>query len=178
MKLSRCMSSCLVALACIGVAFPQLAVAANPSGSAPAAQIKVQTRDAVLGKDGMLRGQVVNQQGVALAATPIALTQNGQIVAAVQTDAKGNFELAQVRGGMYQLHTAGGVGSYRVWANGTAPPSANQQVLFVHDEAVALGQLGGGLMGFLANPWVIGAVVATAVAVPVVVHNSDNGSSS
>lgn len=40
---------------------------------------------------------------------------------------------------------------------------------------------GGGIyqgrtMGFLTNPWVLGAVVATAIAVPLALDDSDDGS--
>jgi len=179
MKFPRCLCSGLVALATIGVAFPQIAVAADRADTGSATQVKLQTRDIVLGKDGKLCGQVVNQQGIPQLAMPVILSQGGQIIAVAQTDESGEFELAQVRGGIYQLHTAGGVGNYRLWANGTAPPSAVGQALLVHDEAVALGQFGNGkVMGFLTNPWVVAGIVATAVAVPVAIHNSDDDSGS
>jgi hypothetical protein len=31
-------------------------------------------------------------------------------------------------------------------------------------------------MGFLSNPWVLAAIVATAIAVPIAVHDNDDGS--
>ena len=179
MKFSRLVCGYLVAFASIGVAFPQLAFAANGDRVASETEVKVQTRDVALTADGKLRGQVVNQQGVVQAKMPVVLSQRGQPVAAVRTDDAGKFELAQLRGGVYQLHTTGGVGSYRVWTNHTAPPSAVGKVLLTHDEAVAMGQRRGGkIMGLLTNPWVIGGVVATAIAVPVAIHNSDDDSGS
>lgn len=179
MKFSRCVCSYLVAFASIGVVFPQLAFAANGNRTASESPVKVQTRDVVLDADGTLRGQVVNRNGVAQAAMPVVLSQRGRAVAAARTDHAGKFKLAQLRGGVYQLHTTGGVGNYRVWANRTAPPSALSQVLLTHDESVALGQhRRGGVKGLLTNPWVIGGVVATAIAVPVAIHNSDSDSGS
>lgn len=179
MKFSRCLCHCLVALATTGIAFPQIVGAANLGKTASAAQFKIQARDVVLGTDGKLCGQVVNQQGVPQVATPVVLSQGDQIVGIAETDEAGRFELAQVRGGIYQLHTAGGVGNYRVWTHRTAPPSAVEQVQLVHDEAIALGQLGNGkVMGFLTNPWVVAGIVATAVAVPVAIHNNDDDSGS
>lgn len=179
MKFSRCVCRSLVALAVIGVVFPQLAFAANGDERASEARVKVQTRDVALDADGTLRGQIVNQQGVAQAEMPVVLSQGGRAIAAARTDDAGKFELAQLRGGVYQLYTTGAVGSYRVWANRTAPPSAIGQVLLTHDEALAMGQHGGGrIRGLLTNPWVIGGVVATAIAVPVAIHNSDDDSGS
>lgn len=33
-----------------------------------------------------------------------------------------------------------------------------------------------GRLEFLTNPWVLGAIVATAIAVPLAIHDSDDGS--
>lgn len=178
-KLSKLVCGYLVGLASIGVAFPQLAVAANEKPTGSEGRIQIQTRDVVLNADGQLRGQVVDPQGVPQAAEPVVLSQKGRPVAAARTDDAGKFKLAQLRGGVYQLHTAGGVGSYRVWTNGTAPPSAVDQVLLTHDQHLARGQRGGGnVMRFLTNPWVVGGVVATAIAVPVAIANDDDDSGS
>ncbi len=62
-----------------------------------------------------------------------------------------------------------GVGIYRLWAPETAPPAAGKSALIVSDATAVRGQATR-LGQFLANPLVIAGIVATAVAVPVAVH--------
>jgi hypothetical protein len=69
---------------------------------------------------------------------------------------------------------------YRLWAEQTAPPAANDGVLVVHgDDAVrgnSCNPCGGGLLGVLANPWVLAAIVAAAIAIPLALDDDDDAS--
>lgn len=44
--------------------------------------------------------------------------------------------------------------------------------------APGCGTCGGGFLGFISNPWVVGAVVAAAIAIPLAVANDDNDNAS
>ena len=81
---------------------------------------------------------------------------------------------ANVHRGVYQIATSGSNGIYRLWAAQTAPPAAQAKLLVVNDGQIALGQCchdgcggccGSG-WGLLGNPWVLGGIVAAAIAIP------------
>jgi hypothetical protein len=117
---------------------------------------------------------VVDSQGTPAPNVPVSLqTFQNQQVAAVTSDTAGHFAIQGVHGGVYQLITSQGPRIYRLWAPGTAPPSAQQgATLVMGGETVRGAPPGGGLKYWLTNPWVIGAAVATAIAVPIAVANS------
>ena len=130
--------------------------------------------DVALGRGGLLLGRVVDSQGTPAPNVPVSLqTFQNQQVAAVTSDTAGHFAIQGVHGGVYQLITSQGPRIYRLWAPGTAPPSAQQgATLVMGGETVRGAPPGGGLKYWLTNPWVIGAAVATAIAVPIAVANS------
>jgi hypothetical protein len=136
--------------------------------------------DVALGQGGALTGKIVDRQGASQANAEVRVIQQGQVVATAQTDARGEFHVADLRGGVYQIETAQGSGVYRLWATQTAPPSANDGVLVVHDDAVSRSQNGGpgGLLGVLANPWVLAAIVAAAIAIPLALDDDDEAAGS
>ncbi len=81
-------------------------------------------------------------------------------------------------GGVCEFQTETNRDVYRLWAPRTAPPAAQQRVLLVSDSKVVLGQnCGGNALGWLANPWVLGGLVAAAIAIPLAVANSDDDAS-
>ena len=138
--------------------------------------------DVALQKDGLLRGQVVDKQGQPLAAAEIQLT-NGRKEWRTQADAKGQFQLAGISGATYSLQVGEQILLLRAWAAGTAPPSATDGILFVQDSDVVLAQnCGSPVCGSavkkakhpLANPWIIGGLVAAAIAIPVAINNADD----
>jgi hypothetical protein len=138
--------------------------------------------DVALRDGGTLVGQIVNAQNIAQAKTRVSVQnpQNQEIAAAV-TDQQGNFAIQGLRGGVYQIVTPQTRGVYRLWMPGMAPPAAQQGVLLVSSDDAIRGAApgpGGGLKGFLTNPLVIGAAVATAIAVPIAIHNSGHGTPS
>jgi hypothetical protein len=165
MKTRRIVNGVMVSLAAVGFLLPQPLLAAKPAPASPA--IDVALRDG-----GLLVGQVVDEQGAALGNVPVSLRYQDRQLVAGKTNKDGSFGFNGLRGGVYQIVAAKGHGVYRVWTVGTAPPAAQDGALVVSGDPVVRGQAGGGFAAFITNPLVIAGVVATAIAVPVAIHNS------
>lgn len=165
MKTRRIVNGVMVSLAAIGFLLPQPLLAANPAPKAP-------VTDVALRDGGLLVGQVVDEQGAALGGVPVSLKYQDRELVVGKTSKDGTFGFKGLRGGVYQIAAAQGRGVYRVWTVGTAPPAAQEGALVVSGENVVRGQDGGGFRAFITNPLVIAGVVATAIAVPVAIHNS------
>lgn len=168
MKTRRTVRGVMVALAAIGFLFPQPLLAANPSPATPVV-------DVALREGGLLVGQVVDEQGVGLGNVPVSLRSQDRELAAGKTNPDGTFGFRGLRGGVYQIVADQGHGVYRVWTVGTAPPAAQEGALVVNGNPVVRGQecCRSGFAAFITNPLVIAGVVATAIAVPVAIHNSN-----
>ncbi|MBN2477532.1 MAG: carboxypeptidase regulatory-like domain-containing protein [Pirellulales bacterium] len=171
----------LVSMALLGVCFPQTILAVET-----AAEPTPSVTDVALMDGGILIGQVINPEGLVLTEMPVALHNQSGVIAKATTDHNGCFAFRGLRGGVYQLMAARGGGTYRLWAPGSAPPTSQPAALLVTDHNTIRGQWGGmcvpapcaGCMAFwLSNPWVVAGVLATAVAVPVGIHNSQRPSS-
>ena len=110
-------------------------------------------------------------------------SRTAKTVAFAQTDQAGQFALANMSGGVYELQTPASSGVYRLWAPRTAPPAAEEGVLLVTGDGVQLGQKGycdeksPSAFGFLANPWVLAGIVAAAIAIPLAVSSNDDDNS-
>ena len=165
-----------VCLAVLGFCLPQPLLAAGPAGQTPV------VTDVALSDGGVLFGQVVDAQGSAKASVPVFIRAGDRELAVSKTDGAGYFAFSGLRGGVYQLTAAEGLGAYRLWAPDTAPPAAQPGALIVAGQDLVRGNLYrpqfGRLRFWLSNPWVVGGIVATAVAVPVIIHNSGGGPSS
>lgn len=138
--------------------------------------------DVSLQSDGVLFGQLVDTQGRPLSATEIHIT-DGRNQWRTQTDLQGQFKLAGMHGANYTVQVGQQVQLIRAWSAGTAPPSATKGLLFVQDNDVVLaqhcaspvcGSAIGGAKHPLANPWIVGGLVAAAIAIPVAIHNADD----
>ena len=131
-----------------------------------------ETRDVELHADGTLRGQLVTTESLPLVKAPVRLWQGGQLMAEAKTDTDGNFKIAGVGGGTYQLATPVTIQIVRVWQTGTAPPKANTALLVVADHETVLGN--GGLLH--PDEWrTVGWIVA-AIGAGIVVHAVRQGS--
>lgn len=179
MSIKRFFRGGITILTCCGMLSAQLAQAAGPQTTIPATRESTAAlpaiRDVALAESGIFRGQVVDQQGVGTADLPLVVVRDGQEVARSQTNATGQFEFRGLNGGIYELHTPVGGGVYRLWAPRTAPPAAESSVIIVPDELVVRGQFyrGGRALGWLANPWVLAAIVAAAIAIPLALDDDD-----
>ena len=157
---------------------PQL-VWAEPTPSA--GELPMRVVDVALGHNGVLFGQLLDRQSRQLPITQIHLT-NGVREWTTYTDEQGYFRVEGLVGSTYQVQAAGQVQIVRAWAQGTAPPQAVEGLLLIHDNSVVLGQhCGSPVCGSmicaakhpLSNPFILGGLVAAAVAIPVAIHNSD-----
>lgn len=156
------------AIACLGIVVPQAALAAPPAASG--------ISDVALQDGGTMVGAVYTAQGLPQQGAVVSVQSNGQEVARTTTDDHGRFVAQGLKGGVYQLVTSDGASLYRAWTEGTAPPAAENAALVVAGQT-ARGQLGGGgLRAWLSNPWVLAAIVATAIAVPIAVNDDDSTS--
>ncbi|MCE5303384.1 MAG: carboxypeptidase-like regulatory domain-containing protein [Planctomycetaceae bacterium] len=169
----------LVTLAVFGMCCPQLAWSATPTTSAPL------VTDIALADGGMLNGKVVDAQGAGIGGVPVVVKSQNRNVAAVTTAPDGTFSIQGLSGGVYQIAAVNGHGVYRLWAAGTAPPIALTSATVYSQEnpvdgkTVVYTQASDQTTGWspkmlLTNPVFIAAVVATAIAVPVALANSNS----
>jgi hypothetical protein len=165
--------SIAAAIACVGMVLPTSAMAATPAAAAANSDIALRT-------GGLLVGQVVDQQGVAKAGTPVSVQFAGKEVVNTTTDANGVFAAKGLRGGQYQLVTPQGGSVCRLWAADTAPPSARPAALVVSGNEVVRGSgPGGAWVGWVkAHPYITAGTVAAAIAIPFALasDDSDHGS--
>lgn len=169
----------LAAIACVGIACPPSALAAEPASAA---------KDVALRSGGVLVGQVLNQQGTTQAGAIVSIWQNEHEIVTTNTDANGIFAARGLRGGQYQILTPEGHSFCRLWAPDTAPPAAADTAVIVTGQDVVRGQwappaawgasYGGRWLDWVrSHPYITAGVVAAAIAAPLAVAASDNGGS-
>ena len=183
MKSAGIFKGMVLCLAALGVCLSGAVFAAPPA-------TKPVVHDVALMNGGSLVGQLVDAEGVPKVGADVKLVLEQRPVGVAQTNARGEFAFRGVRGGVYQLSSASGTDTYRLWAPGTAPKGTPDRALMTAGDAVVRGQYYGnghyyqyqhcsshlGRAKFLlANPWVVSGIVATAVAVPVGIHNAGKG---
>ena len=160
---------------------PQLILAAevNQPVVARSAAVAVAPQDVALADGGVLIGQVVDTAGKPQAMTPVSLSTGGKEIARVTTDAKGEFRVASLKGGVYQVSTKGNSSVYRFWAPQTAPPSSLSGLNMVSGDSVVRGQMGGGPLAsagqwIAEHPIITAGAIATAIAVPLALDDDDD----
>src|SRR5262245_27705470 len=143
MKRSTLLRRLAAGLAMAGTFAPQMASAAGPLPKGAPRTRSVAARppmavvaDVALQNGGILAGQVVDGQGIAQAEAQVSLLQQGEVIRTAKTDEQGRFEIGGLKGGLYQIETAQGGGTYRLWAPRTAPPSAARGLLLVSAEQI------------------------------------------
>lgn len=151
-------------LAAEGTSAPPPAPASEAAGVAP-------MRDVRLGAGGRLDGTANNSQGLAQAGVPVTVLHQGQVVVSTTTDQAGRFAFTGLRGGEYTMAVNDEATLCRLWAEGTAPPSA-KQYLQLYGGDVVRGQHFKA-RSVLTSPVLIGAAIGTAVAVPLMLHNRE-----
>lgn len=184
-------SSCLALLTLLipptqAVATPISKIESSAFAStAPLLKAATRVPNIALMTDGMMQGQLVSQAGIPLRDATV-LVNNRQRQWQTKSDAQGRFQFTGLRGGTYRVETAGQSQLVRVWATGTAPPQASRGLLLTPQADIVRGQRipSKNTNQFfrvakqrLANPWVVGGIVATAVTIPVAIHNSDDDTS-
>lgn len=154
---------------------PMVAVLCSLVGTVPVlGAVQPTVIDVALGEHGVMAGQVVDAQGVGLAEQQVVLLQGNWEIGRATTDAEGYFRLEGVRGGVYQLVAGDSTVVMRAWAPGTEPPVAQRGVLMVAggNEAYRGQNSDRPVLNFLTHPLTLTAGVATAIAVPVALHNT------
>jgi hypothetical protein len=167
MRLLRTLKRCTIALATIGIVFPPSAVlgAQLPTGQATQT---IRVADVALGHGGVLRGQVVNAEGIGQPGMSISVQRQGKEVAQLKTDLDGKFAAAGLQSGTYMIATDGAIGPVRAWAPKTAPPAAADGLLLISAGQTVRGGGNRGL-GLLTNPgiWITGALIGTILVIAI-----------
>ncbi|TVS07967.1 MAG: carboxypeptidase regulatory-like domain-containing protein [Planctomycetaceae bacterium] len=165
MKSKITLRGILVALATVSMMLPTSGFAMEPIAEHASPSISI--IDVALSEDGSLRGQVLDLQGTPMTQTTVAVVQQGNVLATTQTDAQGRYTFNEMNTGFYQVVTDQGLTVCRVWTAETAPPSALAETLVVDGLQTVRGGMNGRPWGsFLSNPWVLGGIVAAAIAIP------------
>ena len=176
MRRARRLEKGLLLLACLGMvvpAHPLLAAAANETSKPELVPPSATVNDVALNADGVLAGQVQDTAGNPQASARVTVRHREQDVAAVTTDRMGRFFVRGLDSGMHELAVDESRTVCRIWAPNTAPPAAERGVTLVVGKPQVRGQSTGS-GSWLANPCTLVGIlmVATAIAVPVAIHNS------
>jgi len=157
---------------------PSECLAVPPALATRPARANFVSYDVQLDAEGKFGGKLTDRGGAALMRAPVVLYQGRNQVASTRTDKDGRFAFAKLRGGAYQLYTAGRQGMLRTWTPGTAPPGTGESLLVVADYRAVRGQYD---LGDVLTSGVIPIIVVTAAAItiPIVVdsHKNKSGSS-
>ncbi len=148
-----------------------------PSASFGQAPVPI-VQDVALRPDQTLHGRVigVNQP------VPVSVSQGGRVIQQTATDANGGFVLTNLQGGTYNLQAAEQLVHCRAWANGSAPPSAAEPVIYADSCcppapcATECGQpcpIAHATGSLLRSPLGI-AAIAAAIAIPIAVDDDDD----
>lgn len=131
--------------------------------------------DVRLHANDVFMGQVVTRDYVPVEGRAVALINANRVLGAAKTDARGFFAFRGLENGVYQVAVNEDRMAYRVWTAQTAPPAAHAGALIVVEDDVVRGQQeasGHVLKAALNNPFIVGGVIAAAIAVPIAVHNA------
>lgn len=168
-------------LACLGMLLPQGALAAplkvepHDVASRQDPRENSQVLDVALDAAGYLHGQVTNQDGAPLANVHVVVSQQQRPVGETITNSDGWFVIAGLRGGVYQIESSQSQVTWRVWAPGAAPPSAQRAAMVVARGDTLRGQ--NGTRRFVIPTLIVAGLIGTAIAVPLAVSNSNNDGS-
>ena len=144
MKLMRCKTLCILVLLFL---VPQLTIATTPEVQTEKPSRLPQLTDIALKEGGTMIGRITDREGKLLSQQKIVVRQENRLVAEVTSGKNGEFIVEGLRGGIYEIASQQGVGSFRAWAEGTAPPSAKHFALLVENGDVVRGQ-----WGWMPNP--------------------------
>jgi hypothetical protein len=137
--------SATIALATVGIVFPQTQILAEQKLPAKPVIRTVAANtilDVSLSKDGKFSGRAVTQNGNPVEGASVVMTQGNKEVAKSVTDRNGQFRMSSLTAGVYQVKSGNTEGMYRVWSEKSAPPSAKPYGLMVLGENGARGQVG------------------------------------
>lgn len=179
MSIRKLITRAAVWMACCGVMMPAtIRAEVNTATASTANQVQAKTvGDVVLGESGKLVGRVVDDQGNAAVRVPVSIRHRGVQVVQCVTDENGVFVGENLHGGVHEVVTPNNISSFRLWTPNAAPPMAEPHMHVVNDPVYRGQGPHGGRFRFLTNPWIIGAGVATAIAVPLALNDDDDNAS-
>ena len=168
-------------LASVGLCLPVTASGAEQAAPAAAPVI----RDVELSYGGLLIGRLLDANGRPLTDADVSIATGGKQLATTRTDVEGVFAVSKLRGGVHEISTADSVQVCRLWAPGTAPPRVAKSIDLISGSDAVRGQYGpppGNRMlqrakVWATNPFIVGGVVAAAIAIPVALSDNDGPSS-
>jgi hypothetical protein len=130
-------------LAVAGLLLPPASVSAAPQQKAVTVKtVAAAVADVALTPQSALRGRVVDHSGAPQSHREVVVRQGQTIVARTSTDRAGEFTVANLKGGAYEVASGATVGHYRLWTDQAAPPKTGEQALLVLGENGARGQFG------------------------------------
>jgi carboxypeptidase family protein len=168
MKSLKLVRGAMVALAALGVAFPQLPAIAAGSKTAAKPIVKTVAPNTVLDigltQGGTFAGRVVDHTGAGMEGAEVVIKQGKAEVSRTITDKQGSFVASNLKGGVYTVASGATEGTYRAWSEKTAPPSAKGQALLVLGQNGARGQGGmfdeGGLVILVGATLIVSTIAA------------------
>ena len=175
--------SAAVALAMVGIVFPQTRVLAEQKlPTKPSVKILPENSmlDISLGKSGTFTGRTVDHTGAAVEGAKVVLKQGKTVVAETVTDQDGRFAVQSLKSGVYQVGSGATEGTFRMWSEKAAPPSAKSQALLVLGENGARGQYGcccddGSGMWLCAAGLAVAGIAVAGLVIAITANNkSDN----
>jgi hypothetical protein len=169
MKTNRVVHSLLVAMAMLTWLLPSSILA----GEAIPAGCRL-SRDVALNEDGVLFGKLIDIHGQPVVGGTLAIRHRQVVIDRATSDQNGTFKLDVHKTGAFVLTVNGTAISCRCWEAAIAPPSARGDLILLTPEKTVRGQRP--FADIITNPLFIGVVIAAAVAIPIAVSNSGNGS--
>ena len=183
MKLSNLFQQSLVWTACLGFLLPIHLVQADEAAMKLARPGEL-VDDVAIDAAGRLNGRVLTVDGQAMVGAKVSLVKADETIVSATTNDDGGFHFDGVSGGVYRMVAANRSVMIRAWSPEAAPPSARAETWIVGGHLLR-GQgcdscgsagctgCGGGPMSWLLSPWVIGAAIAAAIAIPLALDDDD-----
>lgn len=169
---SKLIARATVGLAALGLMVPPQALAAEPFGIGNAfRQAAAQIKDVELDAKGSLHGIVTDEQGRPLTRASVKVIHQNGAASETHSDASGRFEIQALKGGLYQLTADRHTEIIRLWSAETGPPASLRSIAVSQGALTVRGQHHVGDV-FRSDGFIVAAIIAAAIAIPVVVHNS------
>ena len=170
MKTLNLVQGAAVALATVGLMLPAPAVQAAQAAPSNVQTVNASILDIGLQSEGQFAGRVVDHTGTPAQQAEIVVRQGNKEVARTHSDSQGRFQVEGLRGGVYEVSSGKTVGTYRVWQNDVAPPSAKEQALLILGENGTRGQFGAAGGGLV----IIAAAVIASLIISAIAHDRIN----
>jgi hypothetical protein len=130
--------------------------------------------DIRLDEGDCLQGQLVNLDGQVVEGETLELYRGSHFIQRATSGKNGRFRFEDTMAGVYQIRFGSCAVACRAWSHGSAPPVAKSHLIVLSAPPTVRGQQP--IECLFRNPLFIGLVAAVAVAIPVIIHNANDGS--